>query len=58
VNPEPVPDEEDGRQKEKQSAEDFDHHVADQSILHAVISDVNVAPVKDTSDSYGKYVCM
>jgi hypothetical protein len=58
VNPEPVPDEEDRRQKEKQSAEDFDHHVADQSILHAVISDVNVAPVKDTSDSYGKYVCM
>jgi hypothetical protein len=56
VNPEPVPDEEDGRQKEKQSAEDFDHHVADQSILHAVISDVNVAPEKDRSGSYSKYV--
>ena len=56
MNPEPVPDEEDGRQKEKQSAEDFDHHVADQSILHAVISNVNVAPEKDRSGSYSKYV--
>jgi hypothetical protein len=56
VNPEPVPDEEDRRQKEKQPAEDFDHHVADQSILHAVISNVNVAPEKDRFDSYSKYV--
>ena len=45
MDPEPVSDEEDGCEEEEEAADDFDDDVPDQSELHAVVADVDVAPV-------------
>lgn len=44
MDPQPIPDDKDGCQEEKEPAENLDDDVADESELHAVEADVDIAP--------------
>ena len=49
MHSESIPDDKDCCQEEEHSPDDLDDDVADEGKLHAVIADVDVAPVAEVS---------